>query len=143
MKAEIQHISQDEQYQQLLHHVIERARMVQYRTSVGMNQEQIRFYWSIGEEMVVAKAEAQWGSKFYQQFSHDLMKAFPEQTGFSVRNLQYINQMYRTFTSSHIITPQIVAQLPTASCEIAPHVVAQRPNATFPQTVADSPNTCC
>jgi len=76
MTPQIQHISQDEQYQQLLHHVIERARMVQYRTSVGMNQEQIRFYWSIGEEMVAAKAETQWGSKFYQHFSHDLMKAF-------------------------------------------------------------------
>jgi hypothetical protein len=138
MKSQIQHISQDEQYQQLLRHVIEHAKMVQYRTSVGMNQEQIRFYWSIGQEMVVAKAETQWGSKFYRQFSHDLMKAFPGQTGFSVRNLQYINQMYRTFTSSDIITPQTVAQLPTVSYEITPHDVAQLPNVTLPQVVADS-----
>lgn len=138
MKSQIQHISQDEQYQQLLRHVIEHAKMVQYRTSVGMNQEQIRFYWSIGQEMVVAKAETQWGSKFYQQFSHDLMKAFPGQTGFSIRNLQYINQMYRTFTSSDIITPQTVAQLPTVSYEITPHDVAQLPNVTLPQVVADS-----
>lgn len=126
MKSELQRISQDEQYQQLLQHVIERAKIVQYRTSVGMNQEQIRFYWSIGEDMAVAKAEAKWGSKFYQQFSHDLMKAFPEQAGFSVRNLQYINQMYRTFTSAHIIMPQPVAQLPAGSYEIAPQLVAQK-----------------
>lgn len=138
MKPELQHISQDEQYQQLLQHVIEHAKIVQYRTSIGMNQEQIRFYWFIGEDMAVAKAEAKWGSKFYQQFSHDLMRAFPEQTGFSVRNLQYINQMYRTFTSARIITPQAVAQLPTSTSEIAPQVVAQKQNANLPQAVADS-----
>ena len=138
MKSEIQHISQDEQYQQLLQHVIERAKIVQYRTSVGMNQEQIRFYWSIGEDMSLAKAEAKWGSKFYQQFSHDLMIAFPEQTGFSVRNLQYINQMYRTFTSGHIITPQPVAQLPTSTSEITPQAVAQKRSANSLQVVADS-----
>lgn len=127
MTSEVQHIAQDTQYQQLLRQVIERAKIVQYRTSIGMNQEQIRFYWSIGEDMAVAKAEVKWGSKFYQQFSHDLMRAFPEQTGFSVRNLQYINQMYRTFTSDHIIAPQPVAQLSTSTSEIVPQLVAQKP----------------
>ncbi len=127
MNSDIKHIYQDEQYQQLLHQVIERAKQVRYRMSVGLNQEQIRFYWSIGEDISVAKAEAKWGSKFYQQFSSDLMKAFPEQSGFSIRNLQYINQMYRTFSSDRIITPQAVAQLPAESLEIAPQLVAQKP----------------
>lgn len=125
MKTEIQHIARDEQYQQLLQHVIERAKMVQYRTSIGMNQEQIRFYWSVGKDMSIAKAETKWGSKFYQQFSRDLMAEFPNQTGFSVRNLQYISQMYRVFTDGNIITPQSVAQLPTASYENTPQPVAQ------------------
>lgn len=125
MKNEIQHIAQDEQYRQLLRQVIERAKMVQYRTSIGMNQEQIRFYWSIGKDMSVAKAEARWGSKFYHQFSRDLMTVFPNQTGFSVRNLQYISQMYRVFTGGNIIMPQAVAQLPTTSFELTPQPVAQ------------------
>lgn len=125
MKTEIQHIARDEQYQQLLQHVIERAKMVQYRTSIGMNQELIRFYWSVGKDLSIAKAETKWGSKFYQQFSRDLMAEFPNQTGFSVRNLQYISQMYRVFTDGNIITPQPVAQLPTASYENTPQPVAQ------------------
>ena len=58
MESEIQHISQDEQYQHLLRQVVKRAELLQYRTSIGMNQELIRFYWSIGEEMAVAKTEA-------------------------------------------------------------------------------------
>lgn len=110
MKSEILHIAQDEQYQHLLHQVVERAELLQYRTSIGMNQELIRFYWAIGEEMASAKAEAKWGSKFYQQFSRDLLNIFPDRKGFSVCNLQYINQMYRLFASERIIAPQAVAQ---------------------------------
>ena len=125
MKSQIQHIAQDEQYQHLLHQVVERAELFQYRTSIGINQELIRFYWSIGEEMAAAKAEAKWGSKFYQQFSRDLLDIFPDRKGFSVRNLQYINQMYRLFASERIIAPQPVAQLPTADLEFTPHPVAQ------------------
>jgi hypothetical protein len=125
MTSEIQHIAQDEQYQHLLNQVVERAKLFRYRTSIGMNQELIRFYWSIGEDMAVAKAEAKWGSKFYQQFSKDLLHIFPDRKGFSVRNLQYINQMYRLFTSERIIAPQPVAQLPTADLEFTPHPVAQ------------------
>ena len=115
----------DEQYQQLLKQVIERAESFQYRTAIGVNQEQIRFYWYIGEDMAKAKAETKWGSKFYQQFSRDLQTQFPDSKGFSVRNLQYISQMYRLFTSGNIITPQAVAQLPSADIPFTPQPVAQ------------------
>lgn len=115
----------DEQYQQLLRQVIKRAELFQYRTAIGINQEQIRFYWSIGEDITKARAEAKWGSKFYNQFSRDLQAQFPDRKGFSVRNLQYISQMYRLFASEQIITPQAVAQLPTADSEFTPQAVAQ------------------
>ena len=128
MKAELQHIAQDEQYQQLLQQVISRAKLMQYRTSVGINQELIRFYWAVGEDIANAKAETKWGSKFYQQFSRDLLQVYPDRKGFSVRNLQYINQMYRTFAFAKPITPQPVAQLPQPSFEFTPQPVAQIDN---------------
>ena len=86
---------------------------------------EVRFYWSIGEDITKARAEAKWGSKFYNQFSRDLQAQFPDRKGFSVRNLQYISQMYRLFASEQIITPQAVAQLPTADSEFTPQAVAQ------------------
>lgn len=125
MQTELQHIVQDEQYQQLLQQVISRAKWMQYRTSIGINQELIRFYWSVGEDIANAKAEAKWGSKFFQQFSRDLLKAYPDRSGFSVRNLQYINQMYRTFALTKPFTPQPVAQLPQTPFESTPQPVAQ------------------
>lgn len=135
MKAELQHIAQDEQYQQLLQQVISRAKLMQYRTSVGINQELIRFYWAVGEDISNAKAETKWGSKFYQQFSRDLLQVYPDRKGFSVRNLQYINQMYRTFAFTKPITPQPVAQLPQLSFEFAPQPVAQIDNLSSHQPI--------
>ena len=87
MKSEILHIEQDEQYQHLLQQVVERAKLFQYRTSIGMNQELIRFYWAIGEEMAAAKEITKCLSKCYEQFTTDCRKIFPDREGFSVRNL--------------------------------------------------------
>lgn len=125
MKNELQNIVQDEQYQHLLQQVISRAQLMQYRTAVGINQELIHFYWSIGEDIANAKAEVKWGSKFYQQFSRDLLKVYPDRKGFSVRNLQYIHQMYRTFSPATSITPQLVAQLQQTTSSFTPQPVAQ------------------
>lgn len=125
MKNELQNIVQDEQYQHLLQQVISRAQLMQYRTAVGINQELIRFYWSMGEDIANAKAEVKWGSKFYQQFSRDLLKVYPDRKGFSVRNLQYIHLMYRTFSPATAITPQPVAQLQQTTSSFTPQPVAQ------------------
>ena len=137
MKSEIQHISKDEQYQQLLQHVIERAKIVQYRTSVGMNQEQIRFYWFIGEDIVRLQTSARYGDSFLYQLSDDLQHLFPDHKGFSYRNLQYMKKMYLTFAAQGTNLPQLVAKSspdtvlanlpqPVADFEIAPQLVAQK-----------------
>lgn len=109
MKSVILYPNQDDQYQKLLAEVIAQAKSTQYRVSVGVNQKLIRLYWFIGEKIAYLKADAKWGSKFFSQLSHDLTIAFPDMKGFSTRNLQYIKQMYDTFSTA--ITPQLVAQI--------------------------------
>ncbi len=110
MESIIHNSAYDSQYQKLLTSVIEQAKATRFRTSVGVNQQLIRLYWFIGEEITRLKIDTKWGSKFFTQLSHDLMSAFPDMKGFSTRNLQYIKQMYDTF-SSITITPQVVAQI--------------------------------
>lgn len=110
MESIIHNSAYDSQYQKLLTSVIEQAKATRFRTSVGVNQQLIRLYWFIGEEISRLKIDTKWGSKFFVQLSHDLMAAFPDMKGFSTRNLQYIKQMYDTF-SSITITPQVVAQI--------------------------------
>ena len=68
------------------------------------------------------KQQYAWGSDFYFQVSQDLRKALPDVKSFSKRNLQYMNQFYRTFPDA-VIMPQADAQNITA--EIAPQAGAQ------------------
>ena len=37
----------------------------------------LKFYWSLGRDIVALKAEARWGSKFYKNLSKDLKEANP------------------------------------------------------------------
>ncbi|MBQ6084631.1 MAG: DUF1016 family protein [Bacteroidales bacterium] len=114
MKSIVFDPNRNQQYQNLLTRVINQAKVTQYRSCVGVNQQLIRLYWFIGEEISKLKADAKWGGKFFSQFSHDLTESFPDMKGFSTRNLQYIKQMYDTFSSKEI-TPQAVAQLQKAN----------------------------
>ena len=59
---------------------IQRARS---RAVLAMNQEQIRLYHSIGQDILERQAQQGWGSKVITQLSSDLKEAFPEIKGFS------------------------------------------------------------
>lgn len=50
------------------------------------------------------------GEGFYKGLSQDLQDIFPSVKGFSVRNLQYMKQMYEVFSKESIFMPQVVAQ---------------------------------
>lgn len=118
MKSIVSDQKQDKQYQEFLKSIIEQAKATQYRTSIGVNQQLIQLYWFIGKEISALKADTQWGGKFFSRLSNDLTNVFPDMKGFSTRNLQYIKQMYDTFSTIEFtpqsvahITPQAVAQI--------------------------------
>ncbi len=82
-----------------------------------MNQEMLRFYWSLGKDMVEMHAESRWGSKFYNNLSKDLASAMPEQKSFSPTNLKYMTYFYQLYSQ---ISPQTVDEIET---EISPQLV--------------------
>ncbi len=51
---------------------------MQVKAAMEVNQEMLRFYWSLGKDMVKMHAESRWGSKFYDSLSKDLVSAMPE-----------------------------------------------------------------
>lgn len=62
----------------------------------------LRLYWSIGEDIVGRKAEAQWGKSVINLLSQDLQEAFPQMQGFSPRNLVYMKQWYLFYSQRDI-----------------------------------------
>ena len=80
-----------------------RFKSSQIKAAVKVNSELIRFYWSLGRDIVQKKVESKWGSGFFDMLSQDLREEFPAVKGFSVTNLRYIKRFYQCFS----IHPQL------------------------------------
>ena len=112
----------DASYKEWIQDISKRFKQSQLKAAVKVNDEMLRFYWVLGKEMEANKVQYAWGSRFYDQISRDLKKVLPDVKSFSVRNLQYMHQFYRTFPKAGI-TPRAGAQIDTK--EITPQPDAQ------------------
>lgn len=112
-------IKQDAAYRDWIQEVSQRFRQSQIKAAVKVNDEMLRFYWSLGRDMDKIKDAYAWGSHFYEQISTDLKKELPEIKSLSPRNLLYMHQFYRLFP----LTKQLVSQ--TDGVEITKQSVSQ------------------
>ncbi len=98
-----------------------------------MNSALLIFYWELGADIVERQKNAAWGSGFLKQLSTDLMAEFPDMTGFSLNNIQYIKRWYLFYAESFTncgtgcatIGKQAVAQFP--ELPITPNVEQPAP----------------
>ena len=90
----------DADYVQWLADVKARFREGQSRAAVKVNTEMLRFYWSIGRDLVALRAETRWGSGVVKQFALDMREAFPAATGFSFSNVKYMKQWYSFYAGN-------------------------------------------
>jgi predicted nuclease of restriction endonuclease-like (RecB) superfamily len=82
----------------------------------------IRFYWTLGTDLIEKQGKFKWGDGFLEQFSKDIRNAFPEMQGFSVSNLKRMRlyaQEYPEFEKS----PQLVSQLPWGHISVLIHKI--------------------
>ena len=98
------------EYQEWLHTLQHRLRSSQVKAAIKLNTGKLEFYWSLGKDIVEMKAEALWGSGFYNQLSLDLRDMFPSIEGFSVANLRYIKRWYELYSQADIIRQQVVGE---------------------------------
>ncbi|MCR5693304.1 MAG: PDDEXK nuclease domain-containing protein [Bacilli bacterium] len=87
----------DDDYQNWITDLKKRYRQSQIKASIHVNSELIRFYWSLGRDIVKMKAVSRWGSGFYNTLSKDLKEQFKDSKGFSPTNLKYMRQFYELF----------------------------------------------
>ena len=67
------------------------------QTSIGVNCQLIRLYWSIGKDIVKIQENERYGDALIYQLSEDLQREFPDIKGFSYRNIHYMKNMYLLF----------------------------------------------
>lgn len=115
-------VKNNETYRSWIQEISQRFRSSQIKAAVKVNDEMLRFYWSLGRDMEQIKGEYAWGSHFYKQISTDLQKELPDVKSFSPRNLLYMHQFYRLFPDAEN-TKQFVSQ--SDHTEIAQQLVSQ------------------
>jgi hypothetical protein len=80
-------IKTDADYSRWIQVLKGRYRCAQIKAATRVNQELLRFYWSVGRDIVARDAENKYGSGFYKNLSQDLKDALPESDGFSRQDL--------------------------------------------------------
>lgn len=90
-------IKLDPEYTEWLRSVSNRFRQSQIMAAMKVNDEMLRFYWSLGRDISEMHAEAKYGSGFYATVSADLKDIFPEVHSFSVTNLKYMRYFYEMY----------------------------------------------
>lgn len=123
----------DQEYKDWIGSISVRYRRSQIKAAVKVNEEMLRFYWSLGRDIVNLKAEARWGSKFMKQLSADLRDSIPGASCFSETNLKYMRYFYEMYECVSI------AGLPLAdneNSEIGPQS-GDEPHATISPQLGD------
>lgn len=90
----------DSDYAVWLSEIKRRYHSAQIRAAVKVNIEKLCFNWGIGRDLVVRKAEEKWGNGVVEQLSLDLQDAFPNEKGFSSRNVWNMKKWYLYFSST-------------------------------------------
>lgn len=101
----------DKDYLQWVSELSKRYRQSQVKAAIKVNTEMLKFYWSLGRDIVALKAEVRWGSKFLANLSRDLKEQNPKSTCFSPTNLLYMKNFFRLYKGYGEITPQLGEQL--------------------------------
>ena len=90
-------LSSDTSYREWIQEVSKRFRQSQIRAAVKVNDEMLRFYWSLGKDISRMSENAAYGTGFYKAVSADLQDIFPNVHSFSVTNLKYMRYFYEMY----------------------------------------------
>ncbi len=84
--------------------IIEQAKL---RAITSVNTELLSLYWSIGNDILEKQKEQGWGAEVVQRLSVDLRRKFPDDRGYSERNLNYM----KTFAENYPAFPFLQVSL--------------------------------
>ena len=84
-------------YPELLKQLKKQIRSAQTKAAISVNEEMIRLYWDIGQQITERQKAEGWGSQVTKKLSKDLIKAFPTMKGFSDANLRRMKTFYETY----------------------------------------------
>jgi len=101
-----------EGYAQLLSDLKTRIQAARTRTFLAANHELIALYWDIGKMIVERQKIHGWGNAIIDRLGQDLRREFPDNKGFSRRNLYLMRQFFLAYKGAEGFVQQVAAQIP-------------------------------
>jgi predicted nuclease of restriction endonuclease-like (RecB) superfamily len=84
----------------------ERIKKAQYETLKTVNTDLINLYWSIGQDLS-NKLKNGWGKSIIVNLANALKQEFPNMTGFSATNLNYMVQLFNEYNGNENLQPLV------------------------------------
>ena len=102
------HTEFDTEYAQWIAELAKRYRSSQIKASIKVNDDMIRFYWSVGEDIEKRKYENRYGTRFYENVSKDLKHALGLSEGLSPTTIKYTHYFYQLYSPLFVNRQQSV-----------------------------------
>ena len=112
----------DDDYAEWIRNLSLRFKQSQIKAAIKVNSEMLRFYFSLGADIVNKKAESRWGDGFFKNLSKDLQNELPDVRGFSETNLRYSKYFYLLYNQTLTIHPQVGDKFYNQDFIISPQV---------------------
>ncbi len=96
----------DNQYLSIVEEIKTKIQTARHTAMIGVNHELIMLYYNIGRTINEHKS---WGNKFIDNLSKDIKIAYPDVTGYSVRNLKYMARFAAEYPIE--IVQEVLAQI--------------------------------
>lgn len=74
-----------------------------FNAVMGVNAEMLSLYWTIGHDILEKQKELGWGAQVIDRLSADISRRFPDDRGYSVRNLKNMRAFAKTYPHYPIV----------------------------------------
>lgn len=81
-----------EGYREWKNEISNKIEAAKLNAALHVNTDLLGLYWTIGNEILKKQQKSGWGTQVIEQLSHDLTGQFPNDKGYSVRNLHYMRR---------------------------------------------------
>lgn len=77
------------QWRKGIENLIDTAKL---KTAISVNMGTLSLYWNIGKSILQKQEQEGWGKQVIEQLSKDLISRYPDDHGYSIRNLRYMKR---------------------------------------------------